>query len=69
VWDDVVKNKYHFKKYQLHTKIVIVTTVLLIVSGSTGFYVFERANLLADMSLGEKILHRCLPRHTANGGF
>jgi len=56
VWDDVVKNKYHFKKYQLHTKIVIVTTVLLIVSGSTGFYVFERANLLADMSLGEKIL-------------
>jgi trk system potassium uptake protein TrkH len=56
VWDDILKNKYHFKKYQLHTKIVLVTTMFLIVSGAAGFYIFERSNLLIDMPAGEKII-------------
>ena len=56
VWDDVMKNKYHFKKYQLHTKIVLVTTVVLIVAGAVGFYIFERKNLLLEMTMGEKVI-------------
>lgn len=56
VWDDLTKNKLHFKKYQLHTKIVLSVTAILIVSGSIGFYIFERANLLSGMSIGEKII-------------
>jgi trk system potassium uptake protein TrkH len=56
VWDDVMKNKYHFKRYQLHTKIVLTTTAILIVAGSVGFYIFERTNLLSGMAIGEEVI-------------
>lgn len=56
VWDDIAKNRHNFRKYQLHTKLVIVTTLVLIVSGALGFYVFERSNILLDMPAGEKII-------------
>ncbi|MCR3922426.1 MAG: TrkH family potassium uptake protein [Firmicutes bacterium] len=56
VWDDVIKNKYHFKKYRLHTKIVLSITTILIVSGSLSYYIFERTNLLSGMVIGEQIV-------------
>lgn len=56
VWDDIIKNKYHYKRYQLHTKIVLVVTAILIVSGTICFYIFERNNLLDDMSIKDKAL-------------
>jgi trk system potassium uptake protein TrkH len=56
VWDDILRNTYHYRRYQLHTKLVLVMTVFLIVSGSVGFYIFERGNLLADMQAGEKVV-------------
>ncbi|MDF2595338.1 MAG: potassium uptake protein TrkH family [Clostridia bacterium] len=56
VWDDVMKNKYHFKRYQLHTKIVLTTTAILIVAGAVGFYIFERKNLLSGMAIDEKMI-------------
>ncbi|MDP4132392.1 MAG: potassium transporter TrkG [Bacillota bacterium] len=34
VWTDVAENKYHFKRYKMNTKIVIITTLILIVSGT-----------------------------------
>lgn len=56
VWDDIEKNKYHFRKYQLHTKIVLTMTAILIVSGTICFYIFERNNLLYGMTTGDKVL-------------
>lgn len=56
VWDDIWRNKYHFRKYQLHTKLVIVMTVFLVISGAAGFYIFEGSNLESGMSVWEKIL-------------
>lgn len=56
VWDDIVKNKHHYKKYQLHTKIVLTMTAILIVSGSISFYIFESGNLLSEMGVGEKVM-------------
>lgn len=56
VWDDVTKNKHHFKKYQLHTKIVLSTTAILIVLGAISFYIFERSNLLSEMNMSDKII-------------
>ncbi|MCJ7691085.1 MAG: TrkH family potassium uptake protein [Clostridiaceae bacterium] len=56
VWDDITINKYRFKRYQLHTKIVLSTTLILIVLGSVGFYNFERSSLLSGMGIGEKII-------------
>ncbi|MGE4284518.1 MAG: TrkH family potassium uptake protein [Clostridia bacterium] len=56
VWDDLSKNKHHFKKYQLHTKIVLSMTIILILTGAVSFYIFERANLFAGMTITEKII-------------
>jgi len=56
VWDDIIKNKHHFRRYQLHSKLVIVMTVFLIITGAIGFYVFEWSNLESGMSIWEKIL-------------
>lgn len=56
VWDDIIKHKHHFRKYQLHSKLVIVMTLFLIFSGAMSFYVIERENLLVDMQIGEKVV-------------
>lgn len=56
VWDDVTRNKWHFHKYMLHTKIVLITTVTLIFGGAILFALFERNNLMAeDMSMMQKM--------------
>lgn len=56
VWEDVYKNKLAFKKYQLHSKIVLYTTFLLILCSAIIFYIIEKNNLLADMNMKERVL-------------
>lgn len=56
VWDDISVHKWKVKKYLLHTKIVLVMTVVLILAGSICFYLFERENLLAGMDAKGQIL-------------
>ncbi len=55
VWDDVYKNKWKFKKYRLHTKIVLVMTLVITVSGAVLIFISETNTVLADMNLAEKI--------------
>ncbi len=55
VWDDLSRNKLHVRKYLLQTKIVLVTTAVLIFGGAALFLLLERNNLFADMSVGGKI--------------
>lgn len=56
-WDDVVHNKWHFKKYRLQSKIVIVVTVLFYIIGIAEMALVEWNNSLsvADNG-GEKLL-------------
>ncbi|MPM20102.1 Potassium/sodium uptake protein NtpJ [bioreactor metagenome] len=56
VWDDISKNKLHFKKYMLHTKIVLSTTAIIIFGSAVLFYIFESPNLFVGMSFKGKIL-------------
>lgn len=56
VWDDLIKNGLHWKRYRLHTKLVLVTTTVLIFGGALGFYITERNNLCVGMSEHEKVL-------------
>lgn len=56
VWDDFSRNKFHFKKYLLHSKIMIVASGVLIISGAVLFFIFERDGVLAGMTAKEKIL-------------
>lgn len=56
VWDDVTKHGLKFKKYMLHTKIVLVSTAFLLFSGAFLFWVLERNNILAEKGILEQIL-------------
>ncbi len=56
VWSDVIDHGLKFRKYLLHTKIVLIVSTILLLGGSGLFYLFERNNLLADMSISGKIL-------------
>ncbi|MCI7812149.1 MAG: potassium transporter TrkG [Lachnospiraceae bacterium] len=56
VWEDVLKNRHHFQKYRLHTKIVLVTTAVLTIGGAILFGIFEYHNLGEGMGIGERIL-------------
>lgn len=56
VWDDLKQNKLHFRKYQLHTKIVLTTSFLLTFGGALLFWIFERHNALEGTSAKEQIL-------------
>ncbi|MCI8948634.1 MAG: Trk family potassium uptake protein [Lachnospiraceae bacterium] len=55
VWDDLSKHKFHFRKYLLHTKIVLVTTGVLILGGGVLFFLLERNHVMAKMGLGGQI--------------
>lgn len=56
VWEDIIKNRLHFSKYSLHSKIVLITTISLILSGFVLFFILEYNNTLDNMSIGKKIL-------------
>lgn len=56
VWDDVMRNKWHFHKYLLHSKIVIATTLILTVVGTILFLFTENQASFAGMSPLEKLL-------------
>lgn len=56
VWDDISKNRLHFRKYMLHTKLVLCTTAILVFGGALMFYIFENNNLMKGMGPQETIL-------------
>ena len=56
VWNDVITQKWHFKKYQLHSKIALVATIILIFGGAILFLLYENNAAFADLNIGEKIM-------------
>lgn len=56
VWDDVMRHKWHFKKYLLHSKIVITSTLILTIVGTALFLVTEDQAAFLGMSPLEKFL-------------
>ena len=56
VWGDIYKHKWHVRRYMLHTKIVLVTTFVLIVGGTLFFLISERNGVIAEMSIKDKLL-------------
>ena len=56
VWDDLLKNKWHFRHYRLHTKLVLSMTVILLFGGALFFYLLERDGVLAGEPVGKQIL-------------
>ena len=56
VWDDITVCRASFKRFSLHTKIVLCVTAILIFGGAALLYAFERNNLGSDMTVGEEVL-------------
>lgn len=56
VWDDVMRNKWHFKKYLLHSKIVLSATLILTVAGTALFLITENNAAFAGMTVPQKLL-------------
>ena len=50
VWDDLSRKKLDFRHYMLHTKIVLVTTAVLLITSTILFYLMERNNILVGMN-------------------
>ena len=57
VWDEIVQKKGKFKRFSVHTKIVLITTAILLVLGTVLFCIFEWSNTLADMPAWQKLLN------------
>jgi len=56
VWNDILNYGFNFKKYKLHSKLVLVTTVSLILTGWVVFFITEYNYSMADMTTSQKIL-------------
>ena len=57
VWADLKKNKFHFKKYALHTKLVITVSAVLVFGGALLFYLIEKDSTFAEMGTGQAVLN------------
>ncbi len=65
-WDDIVQYKYHFKKYRLQTKVVLVTSGLLIILPALFFFFTE----YSQEAMKERVLHSLFQSVTARtAGF
>lgn len=56
VWDDVITHGFKLKKYALHSKIVLTTTITLLLGGTILFYIFERNGSMNSFTEPEKLL-------------
>ncbi len=57
VWDDIAKNKWHIKRYKLHSKIVLVSTVILALGGTLLFLLFEKDATNRDLPFHQQLLN------------
>lgn len=55
VWFEITNLYKTHKSLSLHTRIVLITTLLLIISGTVFFFIFEYDHTLANYSLFDKL--------------
>ena len=51
-WEDIVTNKYHFKKYRMQSKVILVTSATLILIPAIFFFFAD----FADLPMKERVL-------------
>lgn len=56
VWNDLYEHRLHFRKYSLHTKIVLTADLFLLFAGALLFYLIEHDDLFAGMTMTGKVL-------------
>ena len=61
-WEDIVTNKYHFKKYRMQSKVILVTTGILILLPALFFYFVDFANLSGEERVFNSLFQAVTPR-------
>lgn len=56
VWSDMVDYGFKLKKYCLHSKIMLVSTLVLVFGGAVIFFFTEAKTSMAGMSFGQRVL-------------
>jgi len=56
VWDDINTHGFRWKRYMLHTKIVLTCSVVLVIGGGLLFFLLEGRATGVEMGVGERIL-------------
>lgn len=56
VWTEIGIKKWHIAEYSLHAKIVLLTTAILIITGTLGYFIFEWNGSMAGYPLSKRIL-------------
>ena len=51
-WDDIYNNKFKIKKYRMQSKIILVTSLILILLPAIYFFIFD----YSDYSIGNRLL-------------
>ena len=65
VWDDISQKKLKFRRYQLHTKLVLTVTAILLVIPTVLFFVFERNFTNEGLGFGQSLLNSFFDSVTA----
>lgn len=61
-WEDIVTNKYHFKKYRMQSKVILVTTGILILLPALFLYFVDFANLSGEERVFVSLFQAVTPR-------
>lgn len=70
VWEDLLRNRLHWRKYRLQTKIVLSVTAALLLGGMAGTLWMERDGVFAGMGAGEQAMAALFQSCTARtAGF
>ena len=56
VWSDILKNKFKFNRYSLHSKIILYTAAILVLGGWFFYYIFELNGNLYNLTYPEKMM-------------
>lgn len=56
IWDDLLENRFRFKSLQLHTRVVLLITPIVVLLPSLLFFLLERGASMAGMDLKTRLL-------------
>lgn len=65
VWDDISTKKLKAKRYQLHTKLVLTVTAILLIVPTILFFIFERNFTNEGLGFGQSLMNSIFDSVTA----
>lgn len=61
-WNDIKTNKHHFKRYRMQSKVILVTSFILIAFPALYFYFYEFTNLQGSDRILSSLFQAVTPR-------